>query len=252
MCSQSYGDCKFCRIIEECNDKEYDMGSESPEDEEDFKLKVPDAEEMSDEEMKPEEVPDDDVYNKFVRSDSKAVDEDTLFGEIEEEAVERKERLKQEDDEQMLQSPDGSFDMPEDAGGEEDAPDSGFTQEPLEAVMEEVEEVADAEEPKSPEDKKFCCKKHSLVFGQSQTSIRMCASMQLYEQVSCDEPYEEEQLGEEEKRREEEERKRMKAKAEDERVATALLAHEADIKGKLLNKRRSMNPAKVIGDILSS
>ena len=43
----------FYRIIDdECNPKNDDLGSESPEDEEDFKLKIPETEELSDDEMK--------------------------------------------------------------------------------------------------------------------------------------------------------------------------------------------------------
>merc|ERR1719220_883286 len=127
----------------------------------------------------------------------------------------------------MLQSPDQSLDLPqeEESPGQEEAT---FTPEPLEDLTKEEKEE------NTKEDKAFCCKKHSKVFSQEGTSIRMCATKQLYEQVSCDEPYVEEEV---------EEKKvvlsKEKIKAEE------LRAHEADIRGKLLNKRRSMNPSKV-------
>ena len=169
------------RIIEdECNPKDNDNGSESPEEGEDFKLKIPDPEEISDDDMPSENSPEDDsdMYNKFMVNDTRPSEEDTLFVDIEEEEEERKERLK--GDEKMLQSPDESFDLS--SVGDEAAIEATFTQEPLEKVSEEMEadEVAPKEEV---EEKKFCCKKHNKVFSQSQTSIRMCASRQLYEQV---------------------------------------------------------------------
>ena len=43
------------------------------------------------------------------------------------------------------------------------------------------------EENKDQTQPTFCCRKHRLLFAQSQNSIRLCATKQLYEQVSCDE-----------------------------------------------------------------
>jgi len=40
----------------------------------------------------------------------------------------------------------------------------------------------------SVEGRTFCCSKHRTIFTQSANSIRLSASKQLYEQVSCDEP----------------------------------------------------------------
>ena len=127
----------------------------------------------------------------------------------------------------MLQSPDESLDLPqeEESPGQEEAT---FTPEPLEDLTKEEKEE------NTKEDKAFCCKKHSKVFSQEGTSIRMCATKQLYEQVSCDEPYVEEEV---------EKKKVVLSKEKIE--AEELRAHEADIRGKLLNKRRSMNPSKV-------
>ena len=127
----------------------------------------------------------------------------------------------------MLQSPDESLDLPqeEESPGQEEAT---FTPEPLEDLTKEEKEE------NTKEDKAFCCKKHSKVFSQEGTSIRMCATKQLYEQVSCDEPYVEEVV---------EKKKVVLSKEKIE--AEELRAHEADIRGKLLNKRRSMNPSKV-------
>jgi len=107
-----------------------------------------------------------------------------------------------------------------------------FTPEPLEDLKKE--ETVKKEETSS-EDKTFCCKKHSKVFSQERTSIRMCATKQLYEQVSCDEPYVEEKTVS----------ANQEKKGEVVPQENELNAHEADIRGKLLNKRRSMNPSKV-------
>ena len=218
----------FYRIIEdECNPKNDDLGSESPEDEEDFKLKIPENEEISDDEMKAadsvDEI-DEEMYKRFVANDARRSVEDTLFGDIEEEEQLRRERLKEE---KMLQSPDESLDLPqeEESPGQEEAT---FTPEPLEDLTKEEKEE------NTKEDKAFCCKKHSKVFSQEGTSIRMCATKQLYEQVSCDEPYVEEEV---------EKKKVVLSKEKIE--AEELRAHEADIRGKLLDKRRSMNPSKV-------
>ena len=174
---------------------------------------------------------DEEMYKRFVANDARRSAEDRLFGDIEEEEDLRRERLKEE---KMLQSPDESLDL-----GQEDSPrqeeeggtEATFTPEPLE----NLNKVEEKEENTASEDKTFCCKKHSKVFSQERTSIRMCATKQLYEQVSCDEPYVEEKTGAAPK-------EEMKAEVLTE---TELNAHEADIRGKLLNKRRSMNPSKV-------
>ena len=219
----------FCRIIDdECNPKNDDLGSESPEDEEDFKLKIPENEEISDDEMKAadsvDEI-DEEMYKRFVANDARRSVEETLFGDIEEEEQLRRERLKEE---KMLQSPDQSLDLPqeEESPGQEEAT---FTPEPLEDLTKEEKEE------NTKEDKAFCCKKHSKVFSQEGTSIRMCATKQLYEQVSCDEPYVEEKTAP----------ANQEKKTEVVPQENELNAHEADIRGKLLNKRRSMNPSKV-------
>ena len=219
----------FYRIIDdECNPKNDDLGSESPEDEEDFKLKIPENEEISDDEMKAadsvDEI-DEEMYKRFVANDARRSVEETLFGDIEEEEQLRRERLKEE---KMLQSPDQSLDLPqeEESPGQEEAT---FTPEPLEDLTKEEKEE------NTKEDKAFCCKKHSKVFSQEGTSIRMCATKQLYEQVSCDEPYVEEKTAP----------ANQEKKTEVVPQENELNAHEADIRGKLLNKRRSMNPSKV-------
>ena len=229
----------FYRIIDdECNPKNDDLGSESPEDEEDFKLKIPETEELSDDEMKTAETVDgidEEMYKRFVANDARRSAEDRLFGDIEEEEDLRRERLKEE---KMLQSPDESLDL---AQEEEESPsqqeeEATFTPEPLEDLNKEAKtEEAVKTEENSSEDKTFCCKKHSKVFSQERTSIRMCATKQLYEQVSCDEPYVEEKIVS----------ANQEKKTEVIPQENELNAHEADIRGKLLNKRRSMNPSKV-------
>ena len=225
----------FRIIDDECNPKNDDLGSESPEDEEDFKLKIPETEELSDDEMKSGEAVDgidEEMYKRFVANDARRSAEDGLFGDIEEEEDLRRERLK---DEKMLQSPDESLDLAQEdcPGQEEGGTEATFTPEPLEDLN-KAAEVKTEENPS--EDKTFCCKKHSKVFSQERTSIRMCATKQLYEQVSCDEPYVEE---------EKTAAANHEIKAEVVTTETELNAHEADIRGKLLNKRRSMNPSKV-------
>merc|ERR550519_2365451 len=60
---------KYRIINDECNPKNDDLGSESPEDEEDFKLKIPETEELSDDEMKSGEAVDgidEEMYKRFV------------------------------------------------------------------------------------------------------------------------------------------------------------------------------------------
>ena len=226
----------FRIIDDECNPKNDDLGSESPEDEEDFKLKIPETEELSDDEMKSGEGVDgidEEMYKRFVAKDASRSVEDGLFGDIEEEEDLRRERLKEE---KMLQSPDESLDLGQEEDSlrqeEEGGIEATFTPEPLE----NLNKAEEKEENTGSEDKTFCCKKHSKVFSQERTSIRMCATKQLYEQVSCDEPYVEEKTGAAPNQE-------MKAKVVTE---NELNAHEADIRGKLLNKRRSMNPSKVI------
>ena len=225
----------FRIINDECNPKNDDLGSESPEDEEDFKLKIPETEELSDDEMKSGEAVDgidEEMYKRFVANDARRSAEDGLFGDIEEEEDLRRERLK---DEKMLQSPDESLDLAQEdsPGQEEGGTEATFTPEPLEDLNKAAEVKT---EENTSEDKTFCCKKHSKVFSQERTSIRMCATKQLYEQVSCDEPYVEE---------EKTAVANQEIKAEVVTTETELNAHEADIRGKLLNKRRSMNPSKV-------
>ena len=174
-------DCIIRRIIEdECDPKSESSGSDSPEDEENFKLKIPEAEELSDDDMNTADTADgdDELYNKFVASKTKGTDEENLFEDIEEEENMRKERLKH--DENMLQTPDGSFDIPDEL--EKEQAEAVFTPEPLLEVLEEAEKD-EKEKAETTEDKKFCCKKHNKVFSQSQSSLRMCASRQLYEQV---------------------------------------------------------------------
>ena len=41
-------------------------------------------------------------------------------------------------------------------------------------------------EPRSEDGRTFCCNKHRTIFTQSANSIRLSASKQLYEQVSCE------------------------------------------------------------------
>ena len=224
----------FRIIDDECNPKNDDLGSESPEDEEDFKLRIPEVEELSDDEMKTAEGVDEideEMYKRFVANDARRSVEDKLFGDIEEEEDLRRERLK---DEKMLQSPDESLDLPqEDSRGQgQGEVEATFTAEPLENLDKE------AKEENTAEDKTFCCKKHSKVFSQEKTSIRMCATKQLFEQVSCDEPYVEEPRDTKTAEANRETKPEVLTESE-------LNAHEADIRGKLLNKRRSMNPSKV-------
>ena len=57
----------FRIIDDECNPKNDDLGSESPEDEEDFKLRIPEVEELSDDEMKTAEGVDE-IVNRNIKA----------------------------------------------------------------------------------------------------------------------------------------------------------------------------------------
>ena len=121
------------------------------------------------------------LFQKFKEQEAVFDDEvevPSLFVDIEEEEDQRKTR-KESEPEQMLQSPDESFEIEE--NDEESCSSVSITQENL-----IPDPSPDPQEEK--QDKKFCCKKHRQLFTQSSSSIRMCATKQLYEQVSCDEP----------------------------------------------------------------
>ena len=235
-------------IDEDCKPAEKD--SESPEDDEcaDIQIKVPEAEQMSEDETPPTEKQEnvtEELFQKF--KDKEAVFEDevedgSLFVDIEEEEEQRKTR-KETEPEKMLQSPDESFEIEE--NDEESCSSVSMTQENL--IPEPTTEHQEAAEP----DKKFCCKKHRLLFTQSASSIRLCATKQLYEQVSCDEPDNNIELERDKKLWEKPQPHKIQGYRTP-RERTDYKAHEADISGKLLNKRQSMNPVKVKGVMIET
>ena len=74
----------------------------------------------------------------------------------------------------MLESPDHSFEI---EAEEEESCHSSISHTEENLQLENKEQTQPT----------FCCGKHRNLFAQSQNSIRLCASKQLYEQVSCDE-----------------------------------------------------------------
>ena len=81
----------------------------------------------------------------------------------------------------------------------------------------------------------------------------MCATKQLYEQVSCDEPDNniESEIEREKKLWEKPQPNKIQGyRNQAEKIDFS--AHEADITGKLLSKRRSLNPAKVKGVMIET
>ena len=82
-----------------------------------------------------------------------------MFADIEVEEEARRERKEPEPEpEAMLESPDQSFEL-EEAEEESCASSASHTTENL--------QLQD-----KPEERKFCCRKHRLLFAQSQNSIR--------------------------------------------------------------------------------
>ena len=91
------------------------------------------------------------------------------------------------------------------------------------------------------------------MFTQSSSSIRLCATQQLYEQVSCDEPDSniESEIERDKKLWEKPQGNRIQGyRNRTDRIEYS--AHEADITGKLLSKRQSMNPVKVKGVVIET
>ena len=179
------------------------------------------------------------IFQKFKEQEAvfdEEVEEQSLFLDIEDEEDQRKLR-KDSAPEKMLESPDESFEIEE--TDEVSCSSASITQENL---------VPDP----APENK-FCCKKHRQLFTQSSSSIRLCATKQLYEQVSCDEP--DNNIGAEVERDKKLWEKPQATKIQGYRTRTDKIeysAHKADIAGKLLNKRQSKNPAKVKGVMIET
>ena len=160
--------------------------SYSPEDDEraDLQLKVSETDTMSDddsfEEAPPAEENEEEVteelFEKFKQNEekfSRPVEDAAMFADIEVEEEARRER-KEPEPEAMLESTDQSFEIEE---AEEESCQSSVSHTSENLQLQD-----------KPEERKFCCRKHRLLFAQSQSSIRLCATQQLYEQVSCDEP----------------------------------------------------------------
>ena len=175
---------KFKSLAEPCRPRREQ--SYSPEDDgfADLQLKVPEADQMSDDDSFEEPPPaegnkneeTEEIFEKFKQNEEKfngPVEDSGLFTEIEIEEEKRKERREPEEPEAMLESPDHSFEIE----AEEESCHSSIshTEENLQL------ENKDQTQPT------FCCGKHRNLFAQSQNSIRLCATKQLYEQVSCDE-----------------------------------------------------------------
>ena len=219
-----------------------------------MQIKVPEAEQMSeDESISPLPTPvvrDEnaaaEIFDKFKEQEAvfdDEVEDQSLFVDIEDEEDQRNTR-KESAPEQMLESPDESFEMEEidDAS----CSSASVTHENL------IPDPSEEQQEKTP-DKKFCCKKHRQLFTQSSSSIRLCATKQLYEQVSCDEP--DNNIETEEERDKKLWEKPQSNKIQGSRNRTEKIdynAHEADITGKLLSKRQSMNPAKVKGVMIET
>ena len=150
--------------------------SYSPEDDEraDLQLKVSETDTMSDddsfEEAPPSEENEEEVteelFEKFKQNEenfTRPVEDSAMFADIEVEEEARRER-KEPEPEAMLESPDQSFEIVE---AEEEEEESCLTSENL--------QLQD-----KPEERKFCCRKHRLLFAQSQSSIRSVLSPQCH------------------------------------------------------------------------
>ena len=237
--------------------------TESPEDDEfaDIQIKIPETEQMSEDESIPTPVPQkeintEEIFERFKEQEAifeNEIEDQSLFTGIEEEEEKRKIR-KEADHEKMSQSPDESFEIED--NDDQSCSSVSVTQENL-VVDPPIAKKDDNSE------KKFCCKKHRQLFMESASSIRLCATRQLYEQVSCDEP--ESTIPAEntpdkiitDKNIESDKERDMKLweKPKNNKIQgyrntfdkTEYNAHEADITGKLLNRRQNMNPAKVKG-----
>ena len=148
--------------------------SYSPEDDEraDLQLKVSEADTMSDddsfEEAPPPEETEEEVteelFEKFKQNEetfARPVEDAAMFADIEVEEEARRER-KEPEPEAMLESPDQSFEIVEAEEEEESCQSSvSHTSENLQLQLQD-----------KPEERKFCCRKHRLLFAQSQSSIR--------------------------------------------------------------------------------
>ena len=146
--------------------------SYSPEDDEraDLQLKVSETDTMSDddsfEEAPPSEENEEEVteelFEKFKQNEenfTRPVEDSAMFADIEVEEEARRERKEPEPEpEAMLESPDQSFELEE---AEEESCES--------SVSHTTENL---QLQNKPEERKFCCRKHRLLFAQSQSSIR--------------------------------------------------------------------------------
>ena len=243
----------FRVVDDEC--KPPKVETESPEDDEfaDIQIKVPETEQMSEDESVSTPQSEDkkenataEIFQKFKEQEAifdEEVEDQSLFVDIEDEEDKRKFR-KESAPEKMLESPDESFEMEE--TDDVSCSSASITQENL---------VADPtpRQQEENQEKKFCCKKHRQLFTQSSSSIRLCATKQLYEQVSCDEP--DNNIESEIERDKKLWEKPVGNKIQGYRTRTDRIeysAHEADITGKLLSKRQSMNPAKVKGVMIET
>ena len=148
--------------------------SYSPEDDEraDLQLKVSETDTMSDddsfEEAPPPEENEEEVteelFEKFKQNEetfARPVEDAAMFADIEVEEEARRER-KEPEPEAMLESPDQSFEIEEVEEEESCASSVSHTSENLQPQD-------------KPEERKFCCRKHRLLFAQSQSSIRRVA-----------------------------------------------------------------------------
>ena len=156
------------KAVESCRPKREQ--SYSPEDDEraDLQLKVSEADTMSDddsfEEAPPPEETEEEVteelFEKFKQNEetfARPVEDAAMFADIEVEEEARRER-KEPEPEAMLESPDQSFEIEE------------ADEESCQSVASHTTENLQLED--KPEERKFCCRKHRLLFAQSQSSIR--------------------------------------------------------------------------------
>ena len=103
-----------------------------------------------------QETTSEDLFTKFKENEEsfkEEVAEESLFVDIEDEEVKRKERQ----EEAMVESPDESFEI---VDAEEDSCNS------------QVSEAASQEEAGDGVQRSFCCGKHRALFMQSSNSIR--------------------------------------------------------------------------------
>ena len=132
-------------------------------------MKVPETDNMSDDDSFEEPPPaeetskedTEEIFEKFKQNEETftgPVEDTELFADIEVEEEKRRERRQPEQPEPMLESPDQSFEME-------------AVEESCHSRLSHTEENLQIED-KDQVERTFCCRKHRLLFAQSQSSIR--------------------------------------------------------------------------------